>query len=210
MNYTELTTLISETIDSEDATFVANIPEFIKRAEDDIFGKVQIYDLRKGAVASLIPSDAYLSLPSDFLSVYSLAIIDDENVFTFLLNKETEFLREAFSDPNVEDQPRFYTLWDDEFILLAPTPDEVYNVELRYFYKPTSIVDVDDSWLGENQPNALLYGSLLEAYRFIKGEPDLIAETQKGYDAAIANLQQLTEGRNRKDTYRTADHRVPT
>ena len=148
-------------------------------------------------------------MPSDWLASFSLAAIDPvTGTYEYLLNKDVSFIRQSFPNPNDEGIPTHYAYFDENSYILGPTPDANYAVELHYFYYPESIVTAGTSWLGDNFDSALLYGSLIEAYIFMKGEQDINAEYQKRYDSAMAMLKQLGEGKNRQDMYRTPQVRL--
>jgi len=208
MTYAELIALVQNTVQSSETNFVANLPDFVKAAESDVYLNTQIPDLRKNQQGTLTASNEYLSAPTDYLSTYSLAVIDSGNHY-YLFNKEVDFIREAYPARLTTGRPRFYSLFDDDTFLLAPTPDSGYTVELHYFYKPESIVTASSSWLGTNAPNALLYGTLVHAYTYLKGEQDVMQMYESHFQKAIEALQILTEGRARKDTYRQANARMP-
>jgi len=187
------------------------INSFIQQAEQRIFNSVQIPDLRKNVTGSLTSSNRYLNVPSDWLATFSIAVIDGDGKYYYLLNKDVNFIRESYPNPSVEGLPQHYALFDDTTWIVGPTPDASYNVELHYFYYPTSITGSTSgtSWLGDNFDSVLLYGALLEAYTFMKGEGDVLAAYQKRYDEALAMLKQLGEGKNRQDMYRTPQVRYP-
>ena len=148
--------------------------------------------------------------PSGWLSVFSLAVIDPvTQAQTYLLNKDVEYIRECYPDPTDEGTPKYYAVFDNTTFILGPTPDASYNMEMHYYGYPTSIVTAGTSWLGNNFDSVLLYGSLLEAYTFMKGEPDVIQNYTARYNEALAMLKQLGEGKNRQDTYRTTQARYP-
>jgi len=187
------------------------INTFITQAEQRIFNSVQIPDLRKNATGNLTASNRYLAVPSDWLATFSLAVIDGNGKYYYLLNKDVNFIRESYPNPSVEGLPQHYALFDDTSWIVGPTPDDSYDVELHYFYYPISITAAvgGTTWLGDNFDSVLLYGSLLEAYTFMKGEGDVLAAYQKRYDEALAMLKQLGEGKNRQDMYRTPQVRYP-
>lgn len=207
MNYSELTALVKEYLEVDETTFNANIDQFVKLAEEEIYRAVQLKDLRKNSTASLVDGNQYLGLPSDYLSSYSLAV-SNSGEYSYLLHKDVNFIREAFPNATTEGLPRFYAEFDDDTLILGPTPDSNYTVELHYYYKPTSIVDSSTSWIGTNAENALLWGTLIQAYIFLKGDQDVMAMYQQRYDTAIRDLTILQEGRNNKDTYRKPNKRV--
>ena len=218
MNYDQLVEAIKgytendfpDTIGSGGMTSTEQINTFIQNAEERIFNSVQLLDLRKNVTGNCTANNRYLSVPSDWLATFSIAVINQNTGnYTYLLNKDVNYLREAFPNPNVTGPPTHYAFFDVDSFILAPTPDQNYPVELHYFYYPQSITVSGTSWLGDNFESALLYGSLLEAYTFMKGEADIIAQYQKRYDEAMAMLKQLGEGKNRQDMYRTPQVRYP-
>lgn len=190
-------------------TSTEQINTFIQQAEQRIYNTVQILDLRKNVTGNVTSGNKYLSVPSDWLANFSLAVVDASGNYSYLLDKDVNYIREAFPNPSDTGLPTHYAFFDQTSYILGPTPDSNYTVELHYFYYPTSIVTAGTSWLGNNFDSVLLYGSLLEAYTFMKGEADIIAGYQKRYDMAIAMLKQLSEGKNRQDMYRTQQVRYP-
>jgi hypothetical protein len=190
-------------------TSTEQINTFIQEAEQRIFNTVQLLDLRKNVTGNVTSGNKYLSVPSDWLANFSLAVIDGSGNYEYLLNKDVNFIRQAFPNPSDTGLPTHYAYFDENSYILGPTPDASYQVELHYYYYPPSIVTAGTSWLGDNFDSVLLYGSLLEAYTFMKGEADIIAGYQKRYDEAMAMLKQLGEGKNRQDMYRTPQARYP-
>ena len=190
-------------------TSTEQINTFIQEAEQRIYNMVQLLDLRKNVTGALTSGNKYLSVPSDWLANFSLAVIDGSGNYSYLLNKDVNFIRESFPNPNATGLPTHYAFFDENSYILGPTPNANYAVELHYFYYPPSIITAGTSWLGDNFDSVLLYGSLLEAYTFMKGEQDIIAGYQKRYDEAMAMLKQLGEGKNRQDMYRTPQVRYP-
>ena len=190
-------------------TSTEQINTFIQEAEQRIFNAVQLLDLRKNVTGNMTAGNKYLAVPTDWLANFSMAVIDDTGRYEYLLNKDVSFIRQSFPNPNDEGIPTHYAYFDENSYILGPTPDENYAVELHYFYYPDSIVTAGTSWLGDNFDSVLLYGSLLEAYTFMKGESDVIAGYQKRYDEAMGMLKQLGEGKNRQDMYRTTQVRYP-
>lgn len=190
-------------------TSTEQINTFIQQAEQRVFNTVQLLDLRKNVTGNCTASNKYLSVPSDWLATFSIAVIDGDGNYEYLLNKDVNFIRQSFPNPNDEGLPTHYAYFDENSFILGPTPDDNYAVELHYFYYPQSIVVAGTSWLGDNFDSVLLYGSLLEAYTFMKGEADVIAEYQKRYDEAMVMLKQLGEGKNRQDMYRSGQVRYP-
>jgi hypothetical protein len=190
-------------------TSTEQINTFIEQAEQRVFNIVQLLDLRKNVTGNCTNGNKYLSVPSDWLANFSLAVIDANGNYEYLLNKDVNFIRQAFPNPNDAGLPTHYAYFDENSYILGPTPDDDYEVELHYFYYPPSIVTAGTSWLGDNFDSVLLYGSLLEAYTFMKGEPDIIAGYQKRYEEALSMLKMLSEGKNRQDMYRTQQARYP-
>ena len=191
-------------------TSTEQVNTFIEEAERRIYNSVQILALRKNMVGNTTASNPYLTVPSDWLANFSLAVIDPTSgEYSYLLNKDVNYIRQAFPSPTATGKPSHYAMFDDDSYILGPTPDLDYDVELHYFYYPPSIVTSGTSWLGDNFDPALLYGSLLEAYTFMKGEPDVIASYEKRYNEAMAMLKTLGEGKNRQDMYRTEQVRYP-
>lgn len=189
---------------------------FIDAAEQRIYNMVQLPDLRKNVTGTITANNKYLNCPNDFLSAFSLAITDSSGNYVFLLDKDVSFLREAYPKATSTGTPRFYALFgprsDNEKLLslmLAPTPNTDYTAELHYYYYPESIVTAGATWLGENFDSVLLYGCILEAYTFMKGEPEMIANYTKRYDDALNMLKMLGDGKNRQDSYRSGQVRYP-
>jgi hypothetical protein len=218
MNYTSLKAAIKsytenvfpDTLSSSGLTSDQQINVFIAQAEQRIFNSVQLLDLRKSVTSACVANNRFITAPADWLSTFSIAIVNPTSgEFTYLLNKDVDFLRAAFPNPSSYAAPQYYALFDASTFMLAPTPNLAYAVELHYFYYPESIVTAGTSWLGDNFDSVLLYGALLEAYTQMKGEEDVIANYQKRYDEALAMLKQLGEGRNRTDNYRTVQTRYP-
>ena len=218
MNYTTLATTIKSYTENDFPTTVGDtgltsaeqIAAFVKEAEQRIYNSVQLLELRKNVTGNCTADNKYVTVPSDWLANYSIAVIHPTTgVYTYLLNKDVGFIREAFPDPASTGLPTYYAMFDQDSYIFAPTPDDDYSVELHYFYYPESIVTAGTSWLGDNFDSVLLYGALLEAYTFMKGEADVLAGYQKRYDEAMAMLKQLGEGKNRQDMYRTQQIRYP-
>lgn len=218
MNYAQLVETIKgytendfpDTAGSGGLTSTEQINTFIVNAEERVFNSVQLLDLRKNVTGNVTAGNKYLSVPSDWLANFSLAVIDPvTNEYEYLLNKDVSYIRQAYPSPTDLGKPIYYAFFDVDSYILGPTPDANYEMELHYFYYPQSITEAGTSWLGENFESVLLYGSLLEAYTFMKGEADVIAQYQKRYDEALAMLKQLGEGKNRQDMYRTPQVRYP-
>lgn len=181
---------------------------FIEQTEQRVFNSVQLLNLRKNVLGSLTASNQYLKTPSDWLANFSLAVIDPTTgAYSYLLNKDVSFIREAFPIPTDTATPTHYALFDDDTYIVGPTPDQNYSTELHYFYYPESIVAAGTSWLGDNFDSLLLYGALLEAATFMKAEPDVLANYTARYNESLSLLKQLSEGKNRQDMYRTEQAR---
>lgn len=207
MNYSELVAAIQDYTENSFAT--ADINTFIEQAEQRIYNAVQLPALRKNVTGNTSPSNKYLACPSDWLATYSLAVIDGDGNYEYLLNKDVNFIRQAYPSPNDTAIPQYYAQFDQNTFILGPTPDATYTMELHYFYYPESIVTANTSWLGDNFDSALLYGSLLEAYTYMKGESDVLAVYKQRYDEAMQLLKQLGDGKNRRDAYRSGQVRYP-
>ena len=163
---------------------------------------------RKYVTTSLTTSNRFLAKPTDFLAVFSIAVVDGSSNYSFLLPKDVNFIREAYPATATSGLPVYYSLFDGDNFLIAPTPDSTYTVQLHYYYDPPSIVTSSTSWLGDNAEATLLYGTLVEAYTFMKGEADIISFYKTRYDEAMAGLQQLADGRNKRDSYRNGEARI--
>jgi hypothetical protein len=187
------------------------IDTFIKQAEQRIYNTVQLPALRKSVTGNCTLQNKYLSMPSDWLAMFSLAIIRNDGTQEYLLNKDVEFIRAMFPDPTDYAEPTHYAIFDNNTMILGPTPDASYSMEMHYYGYPTSIVDsqTGTTWLGDNFDSALLYGSLLEAYTFMKGEADVIGVYKARYDEALSLLKALGDGKDRQDTYRSGQVRYP-
>ena len=207
MNYAQLVTEIQDY--TENTFQTVDINTFIQQAEQRIYNTVQLPALRRNVTGNCTAGNKYLDTPTDWLSTFSIAIINSSNEYLYLLNKDVNFIRESYKDTDSTfyGEPEYYAVFDNNSFILGPTPDQNYAVELHYFYYPTSIVTAGTSWLGNNFDSVLLYGSLLEAYTYMKGEADVIAEYQKRYDEALALLKQLGDGKNRQDSYRSGQVR---
>ena len=193
--------------DGAEPTFVSNIPNFIQSAEILINNRVQLPALRKNVTSTCTSGFPYIDLPDDFLSVFSFAVVDGDGIYQYMLNKDVNYIREAFPYPATAGLPQYYSLFDNAAFLVGPTPDEDYTVEMHYYALPESIVTAGTTWVSTNFPNALLWGSLTEAYIFLKGEPDLIQTYQAKFDQVMEELKQLGDGKNRQDAYRTVQVR---
>jgi hypothetical protein len=207
MNYSSLVTEIQTYTENQFVT--ADINTFIQQAEQRVYNVVQLPALRKNSTGNVTAGNKYLTTPDDWLATYSLAVIDGSGEFNYLLNKDVNFIRAAYPSPTDEGLPEYYALFDQNTFILGPTPGLPYVVELHYFYYPESIVTAGSSWVGDNFDSVLLYGALLEAYTFMKGEQDVLAQYQKRYDEAMALLKQLGDAKNRQDAYRSGQVRYP-
>lgn len=209
MNYTELVAAIESYTENQYST--TDINTFIQNAEQRIYNTVQLPDLRKNVTGTMTSGNKYFSLPSDWLSTFSIAVINSDNEYTYLLNKDVNFIRESFPDTDspFHGVPQYYAIFNDTTMLLGPTPDANYNSELHYYYYPESIVTAGNTWLGDNFDTALFYGALLEAAVFMKDEADTVSSYTAKYQEAMALLQNLGEGKNRRDAYRSGQERIP-
>ena len=210
MNYSQLSTLIQDYCESTEQSFVANIPTFVQLAEERIYNSVQIPAIRKNVTGTMTINFQYFSLPSDWLSTFSLAVIDPTTgEYEYLLNKDVNFIRASYPPPNSYGKPQYYAIWNNSSMILGPTPDLAYTAELHYYYYPPSIVTSSTSWLGDNFETVLLYGSLREAYTYLKGEQDMMQYYDQKYQEAVAQLKRLGDGLDRQDAYRSGQVRVP-
>ena len=209
MNYAALTTLIQQYCESTETTFVANIPTFVQLAEERIYNSVQIPAIRRNQTGTLSTNNKYLTLPSDWLATFSLAVINADGSQEFLLDKDVNFVRQSFPSPTDTGKPQYYAIFDANTFILGPTPDSAYSVEMHYYYYPTSIVTAGTTWLGDNFETVLLYGSLREAYTYLKGEADMMQYYEQKYQEALGLLKQLGDGKDRRDAYRSGQVRVP-
>lgn len=207
MNYSQLVEEIQSYVENQFTT--NDINTFIKQAEQRVYNQIQLPVLRKTATLSTTAATQLLSAPADWLSTFSLAVVDDSGNYEYLLNKDVNFIREAFPNPTTSALPQYYAVYNEDTFLLGPTPDDTYSMEINYFYYPESIVTAGTTWLGDNFDSVLLYGSLLEAYTFMKGEQDVMTAYQKRYDEAMAMLKMLGDGKNRTDAYRDGQARYP-
>ena len=217
MNYTQLKAAIIAYTDNQDSAFEAEIPTFVKQAEQRIYNSVQFPSLRKNMTGVTQANNKYLSAPNDFLAVYSLAVVDDLGVYEYLLNKDVNFIRQAYPTPTAVGLPRYYALFGPTVVnssitnelsmILGPTPDKIYSVELHYYYYPETIVTAQTSWLGDNFDSVLLYGSLVEAYTYMKGEQDMMALYNTKFMEALALAKRLGDGMERQDAYRSGQFR---
>jgi len=220
MTYTELVNAIQAYTENTESNFVAEIPVFVTQAEQRIYNSVQFPSLRKNMTGVTQSGNKYLSCPDDFLSTYSLAVIDADGNYEYLLNKDVNFIRQAYPNPNTDTGiPKYYALFgpkvvsgvisDELSFILGPTPNANYNVELHFYYYPESITVAADghTWLGDNFDTVLLYGSLVEAYTYMKGENDMMSLYNQKYMEALALAKRLGDGLERSDAYRSGQYR---
>jgi len=201
--FTTLKTAIQDYLESSETTFVANLTLIITQAEERILRTVQLPDFRKNVTGTLSQGNPYLTMPSDFLGPYSLAI--DNSGYEYLLFKDVNFMREAYPVEATENVPKYYSIFDRDTFILGPTPNANFATELHYLYKPESITASSGgtSWLGTNAETALLYGCLVEGYTFLKGDGELLQWYQAKYDDAVMRLKSLGEGYDTTDNYRS-------
>jgi hypothetical protein len=213
MNYVELKQNIADICEN---TFTEDeYALFAQQAEQRIYNTVQLANLRRNVTGLLTSGNQYLQAPDDFLSTYSLAVIDAEGDYTYLLNKDVNFIRQAYPRASVTGLPKHYAIFgprsndaNELSFIVGPTPNSAYSVELHYYYYPESIVTAGDTWLGENFDSALLNGALVEAIRYMKGEPDMVKLYQDLYVQSIALLKNLGDGKQRGDAYRDGQVRL--
>jgi len=214
MNYTQLSSAIQAYTENTEANFIAEIPVFVQQAEQRIYNTVQFPSLRKNVTGTTSTNNKYLSCPGDFLATYSMAVIDGTGAYEYLLNKDVNFIRQAYPLPTETGLPRYYGIFgpatansDELTFILGPTPDAVYGVELHYYYYPESITTASTSWLGDNFDSVLLYGSLVEAYTYMKGEADMLQLYNTKYQEALMLAKRLGDGMERQDAYRSGQFR---
>jgi len=214
MNYSELTTAIQ---DYTENTFTSTeLATFVEQAEQRIYNSIQFPSLRKNVTGTATLNNKYLACPTDFLSAHSLAIVDGDGAYEYLLNKDVNFIRQAYPTPTATGTPKYYAIFGPQSgdvkeltFILGPTPDANYTAELHYYYYPESITTASQTWLGDNFDSVLLYGSLVEAYTFMKGEPDLLSAYNTKYNEALQLAKRLGDGLERQDSYRSGQVRVP-
>jgi len=209
MNYSQLSTAIQDYCENTETTFVNNIPVFVKQAEDRIYRTANLPVSRSVATGTLTASNKFLTLPSDFLVPLSFGVTNASSDQQFLINKDQNFIRQAYPDATDTAFPQYYAIYDSTKFILGPTPDSNYSYELNYFYKPESIVTAGTTWVGDNADSVLLYGSLIEAYTFMKGDPDIMSVYNQRYQEAMSLLKVQAEGRMTIDEYRDGTIRVP-
>jgi hypothetical protein len=215
MNYTALSNAIQAYTENTETDFVANIPVFVTQAEQRIFNSIQFPSLRQNVTGVTTTNNKYLQCPTDFLAVYSLAIINASGEYEYLLNKDVNFIRQAYPQPTDTGIPKYYALFGPRSdnaaeltFILGPTPDAAYGAELHYFFYPPSItVSPYTSWLGDNFDPVLLYASLVEAYTYMKGEADMMGLYNQKFMEALALAKRLGDGMERQDAYRSGQFR---
>ena len=218
MNYTQLSDALIAYTENNSTEFVAQIPVFVQQAEQRIYNSVQFPSLRKNMTGTASANNKYLSCPDDFLAVYSLAAIAADGSYEYLLNKDVNYIRQAYPNPNDDKGiPKYYALFGPTVngttitielsFILGPTPDATYTMELHYYYYPESIVTAGTTWLGDNFDSVLLYGSLVEAYTYMKGEQDMMALYVARYGEALSLAKRLGDGMERQDAYRSGQYR---
>ena len=201
MTYAELTEAIKDYSDNTETSFVALIDTFIKQAEQRIYRSVNLPVNRKNVAGTITDGNKYLSVPTDFLLPLSLSLTSSSNQI-FLLNKDANFIRAAYPNASTEGVPKYYGMFTNDTFILGPTPNADFVTELHYYYEPASIVDSSTSWLGANADTVLLYGSLVEAYTYMKGDADMMQLYQQRYQEALDLLKVQAEGRMTVDEYR--------
>jgi hypothetical protein len=219
MNYTALSSAIQAYTENTEADFVANIPVFVQQAEQRIYNSVQFPSIRKNVTGVTTVNNKYLQCPLDFLAAYSMAIIKADGTYEYLLNKDVNFIRQAYPLPTDTATPKYYALFgpavsgstisDELSFILGPTPDTSYSVELHYYFYPESITVAADgqTWLGDNFDTVLLYASLVEAYTYMKGEVDMMGLYNQKFIEALALAKRLGDGMERQDAYRSGQFR---
>jgi hypothetical protein len=212
VNYSELTQAIIDYTENNEASFVANIPMFVTTTETLVNNSVQLPAFRTNVTGVTTADFPYVALPPDFLAVFSLSVVQGAGAAanqTYLYQKDVEYIREAFPFPGVTGTPQYYGIFDNAAFILGPTPDDEYTVEMHYYAYPQSITTAPSgtSWLGDNFPNVLLWGSLYNAYIYMKGEADLIQLYKSNYDEAMQSLKNLGDAKDRIDTFRTTQVR---
>ena len=204
--FTQLKSAIQDYSENTETTFVSNLSNFIKIAEERILKNVQLSVFRKNATAAFTSSNQFLACPDDFLTPFSLSFTDSSSNINFLDFKDVNFVQTFTPNSSTTGSPRFYALFDTDNFIVAPTPSSSFAVELHYYYRPNSLTAGSDSgttWLSTNAPNALLYGSLLEAYTCMKGEPDVMQNYAQRFTEAVQSLKLYGEAKEVTDYYRT-------
>jgi hypothetical protein len=217
MNYTELTAAIKaysendfpQAVGAGGLTSAQQIARFVQQAEQRIYNSIQFPALRKNVTGAATSGNKYLGAPVDWLATYSLARINTDGSYEYLLNKDVNFIREAFPYPATSGAPTHYAIFDENTFILGPTPDASYSMELHYFYYPESITTAGTTWLGNNFDSLLLYGSLLEAAAYMKSDADVVKNYSDRYNEAFTMAKQLGDGKDRQDAYRSGQVRYP-
>ena len=195
--------------ESTEESFVVQIPEFVQSAEERVYNAVQIPAIRKNVLGTITSGNKYLTLPTDWLATFSLAVVDPTTGnYSYLLDKDVNFIRESFPNPSSTGTPQYSAIFDADSLIIGPTPDQNYQSELHYYYYPESIVTAGTSWLGNHFEMVLLYGTIREAYTYLKGEADLMAFYEQKYQEALGLLKTLGDGKDRRDAYRSGQARV--
>lgn len=207
MNYAELAAAVASTTVNEFAA--DDMARFARLTEQKVYNAVQFPALRRNVIGALTTASSYLTLPDDFLYPYSLAVVTPSGDYEYLLDKDVNYIRQAYPGPAYTGVPKYYAVFDENSLIVGPTPAANYVVELHYGYYPESIVTAGTSWLGDNFDSVLLNGMLVEAARFMKEEQDVVALYVKMFDESMMQLKQLGDGKLRMDTYRTPQVRVP-
>jgi len=204
--YDQLKQAIQDYTENDETSFVTNLPVFIRQAEERILKNVQLSLFRKNVSGAMSASNKYLACPSDFLAPFSLSFVDGNSDHQFLEFKDADFVQTFNPDATTTGNPRFYAVFDVDNFILGPTPDSAYAVELHYFYRPASLTAGSGSgttWLSENAEIAMLYGSLMEAYIYMKGEPDMMQQYEKRFMEAIQGMKLLGEAKEVTDEHPT-------
>ena len=209
MNYSQLSLAIQDYTETNEALFVANIPTFVQLAEERIYNTVQLPAIRRNITGSLTVGDKYLSLPADYLATFSLATIDSLGNYEYLIDKDVNFIRQSYPNPSDEGPPKYFGQFAPYTLIIGPTPDKSYQVELHQYFYPESIVSANNTWLGDNFESVLLYGALREAVIFQKGEADMVSYYEQKYQESLALLKVLGDGKERRTAYRDGQVRVP-
>lgn len=213
MSYTllQLQTAIEDTVQNYETSFVAHVNDFITQCEKDVYNRVQALCARQNSTGAMVSGNRYVAVPTNWLATYTFAAIDASGVYHYLVQKEPDFVREAFPNPSQTGLPQNYALYDINTFVVGPTPDQNYSLEMSYLSYPTSLtagLPGGTTWLSTNYEHVLLYGSLVYAYTYVKGEPELIKQYTDLFNSALNELKQLVDGKNRRDAYRSGSPRV--
>lgn len=217
MNYTQLTAAVKayaendfpQAVGAGGLTSAEQIARFVQQAEQRIYNSIQFPALRKNVTGNATSGNKYLGAPVDWLATYSLARINADGSYEYLLNKDVNYIRQSFPYPAVTGAPEYYAIFDQNTFILGPTPNASYSMELHYFYYPESITTANTTWLGDNFDSLLLYGTLLEAAAFMKSDADVIKNYSDRYNEAFQLAKQLGDGKDRQDAYRSGQVRYP-